>query len=77
MDKDAGHIKVAALKRFDTEDVFKDPPVKAEYSGPCPIFGEGQVFYVDGSVPNGFCPYAWDAIFLAVITLKSNGNFIE
>ncbi|MGA2309827.1 MAG: TIGR04076 family protein [Candidatus Bathyarchaeia archaeon] len=77
LEKEAGRIKVTVLKRFDTKEVFKDPPVKAKYSGPCPVFKEGQVFYVDDSMPSGFCPYAWDAIFFAVITLKSNGNFSE
>jgi len=37
--------------------VFKDPPVKAKYSGPCPILKEGQAFDVDDSIPRGFCPY--------------------
>jgi len=77
LDEKAGRIKITVLKRFGTEEVFKDPPVKAKYSGPCPIFKEGQVFYVDDSMPKGFCPYAWDAIFWAVITLRSNGNFSE
>ena len=77
MNKEASCIKITVLKRFDTKEVFKDPPVKAKYSGPCPIFEEGQVFYVDDSLQSGFCPYALDSIFLAVIALKSNGNFSE
>ena len=77
MNKEASRIKITVLKRFDTKEVFKDPPVKAKYSGPCPIFEEGQVFYVDDSLQSGFCPYALDSIFLAVIALKSNGNFSE
>ncbi len=35
------------------------------------------MFYVDDGVPSGFCPFAWDVIFLVVITLRSNGNFFE
>jgi len=78
LEKKANRTKVTVLKRFDTKEVFKEPPVKAKYSGPCPVFKEGQVLYVDGvTMPSGFCPYAWDAIFWAVITLKSNGNFSE
>jgi len=70
-----GKVKITVLKRFNPEEVFKDSPVKAKYSGPCPVFKEGQVFHVDDSMPTGFCPYAWDAIFWAVVTLRSNGNF--
>ena len=77
MEDQVSKVKVTVLKRFNPEEVFKDPPVKAKYSGPCPIFKEGQVFHVDDSMPTGFCPYAWDAIFWAIVTLRSNGNFSE
>ncbi|MGA3191401.1 MAG: TIGR04076 family protein [Candidatus Bathyarchaeia archaeon] len=77
MNKEAGRVKITVLKRFDTKEVFKVPPVKAKYSGPCPIFKEGQVFHIDDRMPSGFCPYAWDVIFGGVVTLKSNGNFSD
>ena len=77
MDNKANGIKITVLKRFDTNEVFKELPVKAKYSGPCPVFTEGQVFDVEDSMPGGFCPYAWDALFFAVITLRSNGDFSE
>jgi uncharacterized repeat protein (TIGR04076 family) len=56
LDKEEGPIKITVLKWFDTEEVFKDPSVKSKYSGPCPIFKEGQVFYVDDSIPGEFLP---------------------
>ena len=77
MDKEAGRIKTTVLKCFDTKEVFEDPPIKTKYSGPCLIFKEGQAFYVDDSMPSGLCPFAWDVMFLAVITLKFDGNFLE
>ena len=77
MDKEAGPLRITVRKRFDTEEVFKDPPEKAKYSGPCPVFREGQVFCVDDIMPSDFCPYAWDTIFPYIITLRSNGNFSE
>ena len=77
MEDQASKVKITVLKRFNPEEVFKDQPVKAKYSGPCAIFKEGQVFYVDDSMPTGFCPYAWDAIFWVIVTLRSNGNFSE
>lgn len=77
MGKEASRIKIAVLRCFDTGEVFKDPPVKAKYSGPCPIFKEGQVFYVDDSMPSGFCPYAWSTIFPLIMTLRFDGNCYE
>ena len=77
MDKEASPIRITVLKRFDTKEVFKNPPVKAKYSGPCPVFKEGQVFHVDDTMPSDFCPYAWDAMFPNILTLRSNGNFSE
>jgi uncharacterized repeat protein (TIGR04076 family) len=80
--KRASNVKITVLRRFSTEEVFKDPPVKAMYSGPCPIFEDGQVFHVVDEdelpqMPKGFCPYAGDAIFWGVMTLRSHGDFLE
>jgi uncharacterized repeat protein (TIGR04076 family) len=74
---EAGPIKITVLKRFDTKEVFKDSPVKAKYSGPCPVFKEGQVFHVDVNKPTEFCPYAWDAMFTMINTLRFGGNCSE
>jgi len=75
LSNEANPIRITVLKRFDPKEVFKDSPVKAKYSGPCPGFKEGQVFDVDVSMPNMFCPYAWDAIFPMIVALKFGGNF--
>jgi uncharacterized repeat protein (TIGR04076 family) len=77
LDSEAGPVKITVLKRFDTKEVFKDSPVKAKYSGPCPVFKEGQVFHTDVNKPSGFCPYAWDAIFAMINTLRFGGNCSE
>jgi len=78
MAKKPSDLKISVLKRFDPGEVFKDPPVKAKYSGPCTVFNDGQVFHIaEERMPEGFCPYAWDAIFPVVVTLKYNGNFSE
>ena len=69
--------KITVLKCFDTAEVFKDPPIKAKYSGPCPIHREGQTFSADLSMPDGFCPLAWDVLFPYVVALGSGGNFFE
>ncbi len=77
MDKEAGPIRVTVLKRFGVEEVFKDPPVKAKYGGPCPVFKEGRVFHVDDCMPSDFCPYAWGTLFPYIVALRANGNFNE
>ena len=74
-------VKITVLRRFSTDEVFKDPPVKAKYSGRCSALKDGQEFIVTEEkslvMPEGFCPFAWDSIFWAVMTLRSNGDFLE
>jgi uncharacterized repeat protein (TIGR04076 family) len=79
LEKEAKSIKITVLKLFDTKDVFKDPPIKAKYSGPCPVFKVGQVFHSDEycSMPSGFCPSAWIAIYPMIMTLRFGGNFFK
>ena len=81
MTRPTSSVKITVLRRFSTEEVFKEPPVKAKYSGPCPAFKDGQEFIIDGDkpplMPEEFCPYAWDSIFWGVMALRSNGNFRE
>ena len=72
----ASKVKITVLKTPSTWEGFGEPPIKAKYSGPCPVFDVGQEFIVDAQQPKialaatetkgaGFCPYAWDAIFPA------------
>ena len=78
MEKETNRVKITVLKCFDMGEVFKDRPIKVKYSGPCPIFKEGQVLYIDKlAMPNEFrdCPVAWHVIFLAAMTLTFGGNF--
>jgi len=42
---------------------------------PCEIHKEGQVFYFEENQPEGFCNYAWNAIFPYVTTLSWGGDF--
>jgi len=77
LEKDISRTKITVLKCFDTKEVFKEPPIKAKYSGPCPIFKEGQTFSVDESMPSDFCPYAWSTLFPFIMTLRFGGNCLE
>ena len=58
-------VKVTVLRCFKMEEVFKDPPIKAKYSGPCDEFKEGQEFLIGTEktprMPEGFCTFAWDS----------------
>ncbi len=81
MEKAASDVKITVIRCFSTEEVFPNPPVTAKYSGPCPRFKEGQEFLIKGDtpfiIPEGFCSFAWDAIFWCVMNLRSHGDFLE
>ncbi len=72
-------VKVTVLRCFKMEEVFKDPPIKAKYSGPCDEFKEGQEFLIGTEktprMPEGFCTFAWDSLFWAIMLLRSDGDF--
>ena len=76
MERKASYLEITVLKLFDTKEVFKDPPIKAKYSGPCPVFKEGQVFQVDEYCcrPKEFCTWAWEAMFAMIMTLRFGGD---
>jgi len=59
-------VDITVLKTMKPDEVFGSPPVRATYSDPCPVFREGQTISVDARnprMPEGFCKYAWDAIY--------------
>jgi uncharacterized repeat protein (TIGR04076 family) len=65
------------LRKTDSEQIFSgDPPVGKPIEA-CSVFEEGQEFIVceDGEKPEGFCHWAWDDIYKAVIALMYGGNF--
>jgi len=74
-------VKITVLRCFSPEEVFKKPPVKARYSGPCDIFEVGQVFHIstteDPTMPDNFCLYAWDAIFRWFVEIRSKADFLQ
>ena len=73
-------VKITVLRCFSTEEVFKDSPIKATYSGPCPAFKDGQEFIIDKTrnpvKPEGFCVYAWDSVLWGVMALRSGADFL-
>ena len=75
MSEEQGRLKITVLKVFKPEEVFEDSPFKAMEHEPCEIHREGQVFYFEENQPEGFCNYAWNAIFPYVTTLSWGGDF--
>jgi len=72
-------VKVTVIKCFNMNEVFKDPPIKAKYSGPCDEFKVGQE-YIFGAektphMPEKFCSFAWDTLFPWIMLLRSHGDF--
>ena len=76
-------VKITVLKAFEPNEVFPEPLFKEMENSPCNIHKEGQVFYCGGrygldphrNEPEGFCAYAWNAIFPYVTTMMSGGDF--
>jgi uncharacterized repeat protein (TIGR04076 family) len=71
--------KITVLKRSFNQE-FVDLYVEAERKktlGVCEVFREGQEFVVDvfGGMPQGFCPWAWDDIYKALVGFAADGNF--
>jgi uncharacterized repeat protein (TIGR04076 family) len=79
LERKTNYLEITVLKRFDINEVFVDLPIKIKYSGPCPVFKEGQVFQVDEYCcrPKEFCTWAWEAMFPMIMTLRFGGNFSE
>ena len=70
-------LKITVLKRTDTKQIFGDNPPHGQVIEACSVFKEGQEFIVedDGKMPEGFCHWAWDDLYKAVVTLRFGGNF--
>ena len=80
-DKYPSDVRITVLRRFKPEEVFAEPPVKANMKAACSIFRDGQVFNVEGKrmveyrMPEGFCPWAWDTLFPWVMSLAIRADF--
>jgi uncharacterized repeat protein (TIGR04076 family) len=71
--------KITVLKRSlnsELVDEYVEDERKKTY-GPCEVFKEGQVFTTDvfSTVPQGFCPWAWNDIYKELVGFASGGNF--
>jgi uncharacterized repeat protein (TIGR04076 family) len=71
--------KITVLKTSFNQDLVEEY-VEAERRktlGPCEVFEEGQEFVTDvwSGIPQGFCPWAWDDIYKALVGFAADGNF--
>ena len=73
---ESSKVKITVLKLTDTKQIFGDKPPMGQAIEACSRFKEGQEFIVeDGSMPEGFCTWAWNDLYKAIITLRFGGNF--
>ena len=70
-------IKITILKKLDRNELFGDnPPISSMEEPVCPIYDEEQIFYSrNGKMPEGFCTWAWNNIYLQANHLMLNGNY--
>ena len=71
-------MKITVLKKLDRNQLFEgNPPIDSEEEPVCPVFEEGQTFEVlpNGNMPEGFCTWAWNNIYLQAITSCSTETF--
>ena len=70
-------IRIKVLKKLDRNVIFDgEPPVESIEEPVCPVFEEGQIFEVgaDGRMPEDFCTWAWNNIYLQAIHIMLGGE---
>ena len=71
-------VKVTVLKVPKPEDIWDEIPLTIKYGGPCDIHSVGQEIIVDSEEkPEGFCIYAWNALWPYITTIRHGGDFNE
>lgn len=68
-------VKITVVKLLSTEEIFGDSPPMGQTLDACTRFKVGQEFITDGTIPEGFCSWAWNNIFKEILTLRFGGNF--
>ena len=70
-------VKITVLKMTDTKQIFGEKLPMGQSMEACSRFKEGQEFTVeeDGLMPEGFCTWAWDDLYKAIVTLRFGGDF--
>ncbi|MDD5599389.1 MAG: TIGR04076 family protein [Victivallaceae bacterium] len=68
-------VKITVAKRLFNKDLVDE--CGSGNWAPCSRLQDGQEFFSDGEIPDGFCGWAWNDIIKYVVTLARGGNFIN
>ncbi len=72
-------VKITVIKKLSSKEVYGGPlpEVSGEMAPYCDRLQVGQEFIVDesGTMPSGFCTWAWHDLYPAVTGLRFGGNF--
>jgi uncharacterized repeat protein (TIGR04076 family) len=72
-------LKITVLKKLSSKEVYGHPlpEVSDTMAAYCDRLEVGQEFQVDeaGTMPAGFCTWAWHDLYPTVTTLRFGGNF--
>ncbi len=73
----AKKVRITVLKKQYYEEYAERFLVDGKEAGPCPILDEGQLFVFEGraTMPEGFCPWAWNDISGAVSAISSGSSY--
>ncbi|UCG37231.1 MAG: TIGR04076 family protein [Candidatus Bathyarchaeota archaeon] len=71
-----GKVKITVLRKLHPEEIFEGSLPLGESSEPCKMLRAKQEFVVgeDGRMSEGFCHWAWNAIFHFVFALRTGGS---
>jgi uncharacterized repeat protein (TIGR04076 family) len=67
-------VCITVMKRLLLEDLVAENATGNWQA--CDRLVEGQKFFSDGDMPEGFCSWAWVDIQKYILTLARGGNFI-
>ena len=70
-------LKITVLKRFHPEEMFPEQPIEGKEQTVCDMYEDGQVIMLDKTwnMPEGFCQFAWHALFNEITHLRFGGTY--
>jgi len=73
----ARRLKITVLRRFHPEEVFSEKQLEGKDQTVCDKYEDGQVMYLNEKweMPEGFCQFAWHALFNEITHLRFGGTY--
>lgn len=70
-------VKITVLRKHFNPDLADAYLTEGAQVGACPLLEEGQTFLFTGEaqMPEGFCPWAWIAVYRSVSVLAAGGSY--